>query len=178
MEWKKQLARYEERKDWNAALELMQKVVKMNPESLDCYLFMDYLLMNLLVEEDYESNRMDYYSGLLKKYFRESYKKFASIPEYLFYTAVTASMSEWFMGMSDKNEYYRMFQEAFVMEPDNILYLWGKYAYVPQNDILKASVYAKMILDSDSIKQSLKNKGGVGDYVIEMVKATIKYRML
>lgn len=62
--------------------------------------------MNLLVDEDYEFAKIDYYSGLLKRYFHESYVKFSQEPEYLFYTAITASMSEWFMGINDKTVYY------------------------------------------------------------------------
>lgn len=96
--------------------------------------------MNLLVEEDYEFAKIDYYSGLLKRYFHESYVKFSQEPEYLFYTAITASMSEWFMGINAKTGYY-----------------------------------AKIILDNDLIKLSLCDKGALGRYVVEMIKATIKY---
>ena len=139
-EWKEQLAKYEETKDWDAALKLMQKVIEDDSDNIDAYLLTDYLLMNLLVEEEYEFAKTDYYSGLLKRYFNESYVKFSQEPEYLFYTAITASMSEWFMGINDKTVYY-----------------------------------AKIILNNDLIKLSLCDKGALGRYVVEMIKATIKY---
>lgn len=50
--------------------------VNKNPESLAAYLSVCYLLMNLLVEEDYENSKHDYYAKLLKHYFDESYFKF------------------------------------------------------------------------------------------------------
>ena len=132
--------------------------------------------MNLLVEEDYEFAKTDYYSGLLKRYFNESYVKFSHEPEYLFYTAITASMSEWFMGINDEKVYYKMFQSALEIQHDNILYLWGYYAYLPMKKNSKAVYYAKIILNDDLIKQSLSDKGALGSYVIEMIKATIKYK--
>lgn len=176
IEWKEQLAKYEEAKDWNAALKLMQKVIESDPDNIDGYLLTNYLLMNLLVEEDYEFAKTDYYSGLLKRYFNESYVKFSKEPEYLFYTAITASMSEWFMGINDETVYYKMFQRALEIRYDNILYLWGYYAYLPLKNTSKAVYYAKIILNDDLIKQSLSDKGALGNYVIEMIKATIKYK--
>lgn len=176
-EWKEQLAKYEEVKDWDAALKLTQKVIEDDPDNIDVYLLTNYLLMNLLVEEDYEFAKTDYYSGLLKRYFNESYVKFSQEPEYLFYTAITASMSEWFMGINDKKVYYKMFQRALEIRHDNALYLWGNYAYLPLKNVSKAVYYAKIILNNDLIKLSLCDKGALGGYVVEMIKATIKYEL-
>ena len=84
MNWEEQLAKLEQRKDWKSAIVLMQETINQNSNSVDAYLIMNYLLMNLLVEEQYEPNDHNYYAGLLKKYFIESYAKFSDNPEYLF----------------------------------------------------------------------------------------------
>lgn len=63
----------------------MQETINQNSSSIDPYLSMNYLLMNLLVEEQYNPNDHDYYAGLLKQYFIESYAKFSNNPEYLLY---------------------------------------------------------------------------------------------
>lgn len=175
IEWKEQLAKYEETKNWDAAIEMMQEVIDSNPDNIDSYLLTNYLLMNLLVEEDHEFTKIEYYSGLLKKYFNESYVKFSQDPEYLFYTAITASMSEWFMGIYDAAVYEEMFQRAFEIQHDNILYLWGYYLYLHQKGISKAVYYAKIILDDDLVKQTLSDKGALGGYVYEMIEGTMKY---
>lgn len=51
----------------------MKNIIEQNPNDLDTYLEMNCLLMNLLVEEDYDKNKHEYYANLLKKYFIESY---------------------------------------------------------------------------------------------------------
>jgi hypothetical protein len=65
MSWKKQLAGFEHRKEWDEAIELMQHVIAENSYDLDACLSMNYLLMNLLVEEDYNRRKLDYCVGWL-----------------------------------------------------------------------------------------------------------------
>lgn len=77
MNWKAQLSKLEQGKNRKSAIALMQETINQNSNSMDAYLSMNYLLMNLLVEEQYDPNDHDYYAGLLKKYFIESYAKFS-----------------------------------------------------------------------------------------------------
>ena len=94
--WREQLKQYEYNKNWNAAIKLMQVVIDDNPNDIDGYLFMNYLLMDILVNEMYDNSKHDYYADLLKKYFLESYSRFSNNSEYLFYIGFIASMSEWY----------------------------------------------------------------------------------
>ncbi len=57
MEWKIQLCKLEKAKQWDKAITFMQKVITQKPDDIDAYLFMEYLLMNLLVEEDYDRSQ-------------------------------------------------------------------------------------------------------------------------
>ena len=171
MNWKEQLAKYEHGKDWKIAIELMQITINDNPCDLDAYLCVNYLLMNLLVEEDYESSEHNYYAGLLKKYFLESYSKFSDNSEYLFYTGITAHLSEWYFDI-DIAEAKAMIKEALCHEPENIIYKWGYYAYFDMSSggNKQQIAYAKAILRESSIKKMLKSKGALGEYILEIME--------
>lgn len=133
MNWKEQLKKYEYTKEWKSAIDLMWKTIDDNPQNLDAYLCVNYLLMNLLVEKDYESSERNYYAGLLKKYFLESYSKFSNNPEYLFYTGITAYLSEWYFDI-DIEEAKTMIKEASRLEPENVFYKWGYYTYLDMSN--------------------------------------------
>ncbi len=175
MSWKEKLRTLERQKEWDAAIELMIHTINHNPDDMDAYIYMNYLLMNLLVEEDHTSideNKFAYYETLTKHYFDESYAKFSNNAEYLFFTATTAVMSEWFFGI-DVPDYEAMFQKAMLLEPNNLLYQRIYYMdldkTIPGNK--KAAMeYAKKILDKDSpIQKTLKSKGAVGAYLLELM---------
>ena len=53
MNWKEHLLKLEQRKDWKSAIALMENIIDSNGTNVDAYLSINYLLMNLLVEENY-----------------------------------------------------------------------------------------------------------------------------
>ena len=53
MLWQEQLKKLEDAQQWDFAVDLMQEVIAKNPDDMDAYMSMNYLFMNLLVEEDY-----------------------------------------------------------------------------------------------------------------------------
>lgn len=176
MNWKVQLKRYEQQKDWDSAIKLMQKYIKDNNQDLDAYLCMNYLLMNLLVEEDYDVKKQDYYAELLKKYFLESFSKFSHNPDYLFYTGITAHLSEWYFDI-DIEAAKTMLKDAFFLEPRNIIYEWGYYYYVEVNDEsskLKVVNCSKEILNNNTLQESLTSKGALGEYILEIMQYSSK----
>ncbi len=172
MHWKQKLGTLEKQKKWDAAIELMIHVIDENSGSIDPYIYMNYLLMNLLVEEDYDNDKYSYYKLLIKKYFDESYAKFSDNAEYLFFTASTALMSEWHFDI-DVKDYDAMFKKALVLEPDNLLYQDYYYTMldktIPSNK--KAAVeYAKKILEpKSSIQIILNSKGAIGERLLGLM---------
>lgn len=168
--WKEHLRTLEKAKKWDEAIEFMKGVIQKNPDDMDAYIFMNFLLMNLLVEEDYDKRKEKEYETLLKWYFDESYAKFSYNAEYLFFTAITAVMSEWNFGI-DVKDYEEMFKKAHQLDPGNPLYLdfyylnlWPEDAHNP--DLLN---FARLILSENSpIKKQLKNMGALGEYLLEM----------
>lgn len=170
MSWKKELEQLEHDKNWKAAIDLVKEVIKETPDDLDGYLSINYLLMNLLVEEDYERSKHDFYAGLLKKYFDDSNSKFFNNPEYLFYTGVTAYMSEWYFDI-EIHEATKMLETAMSLSPENNLYKWGYYAFADmtnQQHKKQALKYAKEIIESGSYNL-LKSKGALGRYILELM---------
>lgn len=172
MNWKSELYALEKRKAWDDAINLLEDVSLDDPANVEASLAFNYLLMNLLVEENYDDSKHDCYVKLLKDSFECSYKQFSKNAEYLFFTGITACMSEWYFDISlqDAEE---MIKKAAHLEPDNILYSWGSYKFFKTSDkeskeaLLK---YAELVLMADSpIKKILDRKGSLGEYVWELM---------
>lgn len=172
MNWKEHLAELEHNKDWKSAITLMQETINQNSNSIDAYLSMNYLLMNLLVEEQYNLKDHDYYAGLLKKYFTESYAKFSDNPEYLFYIGQIACISEWYFDI-EIEEAQSMMKRASQLKPDNILYKWAHYSTLDMREARnkeKMILYAKEALSEQKIKEELKYKGALGNYLLSSLE--------
>lgn len=176
MTWQQELRTLENRESWDQAIELLKKAIAQNPADMNAYISMNYLLMNLLTDENEDEDEVSNFSSyetLAKKMFKDSYAKFSENAEYLFFTAVTASMAETCFGI-EQDEAHAMFAKAKKLEPKNILYQWGYCAYVDvdSKDSQKAaSEYAKTIAKSSSpIKAMLLAKGSLGEYVLEMME--------
>lgn len=167
MNWKEHLLKLEQRKDWKSAIALMENIIDSNGTNVDAYLSINYLLMNLLVEENYNPDEHDYYAELLKKYFTESYAKFSRSPEYLFYIGKIACMSEWYFDI-EIEEAQSMIKKALYIEPDNILYHWANYGDLDMRDSInneKMILFAKQALSNPTVKKELKSKGALGKYL-------------
>ena len=172
MDWKIILKKLERAKNWDVAIEFMEQVVKDNPEDVEVYIFIQYLLMNLLVEEFYDDSKHDYYALLTKKYFDEGYAKFYNNAEYLYYTAKTAVMSEWYFDI-EREDYEKMFEKALQFDPNNLLYQDCYYINLDTSIVENkqaVTAYAKKFTSKDSpIKQILVSKGAIGEYILEIM---------
>lgn len=172
MTWKEVLRQLEYKQDWDTAIEYMQHVIQENSNDMDVYIYMDYLLMNLLVEEDYNVSKHDYYASLAKHYFDESFAKYSEDAEYLFYTALTAVMSEWYWGI-EVEDYGRMFEKAIQLDPDNLIYRRDRIISLNHKDpanYKELKEYYELVLDANSdLNKTLKSKGAVGAYLLGML---------
>jgi tetratricopeptide (TPR) repeat protein len=170
MNWKQQLRVLEQAKEWDMAIEFMQDFIKGNPDNMEAYIFMNYLLMNLLVEEHYDRSKDVYYEPLAKKYFDESYRKFSNNPEYLFFTGITAHMSEWYFGI-EREAIDEMLDKAMLLDPNNPVYMFDHYwaLFKKNNKDPEAIAYAKMVISEHSpVKKILNEKGAIGEYWLEI----------
>ena len=168
MSWKYELENLEKNKMWDSAIELMEKVIEEEPYDVDAAISMNYLLMNLLVEEDHDEAKHDYYADLAQKYFLASYHRFYNNAEYLYYTGRTACMSEWFFGI-EMEDAIAMMQKAMQLEPNNIVYQWASDS-LEDKDQTAAISYAHIVLQDDSpIKKILKLKGALGNYLLNIM---------
>jgi hypothetical protein len=123
--------------------------------------------MNLLVEEQYDPNDHNYFAGLLKKYFIESYAKFSNNPDYLFYIGRIACISEWYFDI-EIEEAQKMMKKASELKPDNILYRWANFSDLDMRESSnkeKMILYAKQALSEPGVKKELKSKGALGKYI-------------
>lgn len=177
MAWQQELRTLENSESWDQAIELLQKTIAQNPSDMNAYMSMNYLLMNLLVDENEdedETSNFSSYEKMAKKYFKESYAKFSDNPEYLFFTGVTASMAESCFGI-DQDKAHAMFAKAAQLEPKSILYQWGYCAYVDvdskESQRQSAECVKAITTGRSPIKAMLLAKGSVGEYVLEMMEA-------
>ena len=176
MNWKKHLQDLEQSKSWDAAIGFMEKFIHENPDNMEAYLFLNYLLANMISEEQNwgiaDENRRNYVVDLLIKYIDESYEKFSNNPEYLFYTAKICGYVDWYLSwyLGDKNRDYKaMFEKAIELAPDNLFYkqvylqhIWGSTPMKKPCDI----DFAKRVLEKDpSIKKIFDEKGALGKAV-------------
>jgi hypothetical protein len=172
MYWKEKLKSLEKAKQWDYAIAFMQNIIKENPNDMDAYMCMNYLLMNLLGEEDYDDSKLDYYSKLTKWYFDESYTKFSENPEYLYITAKTAVMGPWFFGI-DQLDIEKMIEKSQQLDPENLVYKESYYWDLSEKNSTSKELinYCNIILSEDSVvEKQLKDKGAVGEYLLELKK--------
>ena len=170
MNWKKHLRELEKSRQWDKAIEFMQGVIKENPNDKDAYVFMNYLLMNLLGEEDYDDSKEATYMNLAKWYFDESYAKYSEDPEFLYLMGRTAVMGEWFFGIEQK-DYEMMIEKAHKLEPENPIYNEDYYYKLRRENPSHPELisYAKLLMRKNSpIEKQLESKGAVGEYLLEI----------
>lgn len=168
MIWQEKLKELEDNKQWNSAIEFMEETLKDTQGNRDVYIALIFLLMNLLVEEDYDESKHDIYAEKLKYYFAQSYPLFLYDPEYLFSIGITAVMSEWYLDLTQK-DWEHMLQESYRLAPDNILYQWAYYSSldldIPDNK-KKARAYAQLIIEKNpKLSEELHRRGAFGEYV-------------
>ena len=177
MEWKIQLHKLEKAKQWDKAITFMQEVIRQNPDDVDAYLFMEYLLMNLLVEEDYDRSQENCYERLALKYFEEGCAKFSDNAEFLYYTGRMAYMSEWYFDIEFEDA-DAMIEKAMRLDPDNPVYQWDYYCFLDKSiyeNRKKIKKYAQMVLAEDSpVKKILEDKGALGEYFLGMMRSWSK----
>lgn len=165
--WKLTLKQLEDQKQWDDAIDFMISIVAQE-QSIDAYLAMEYLLMNLLVEEQYDEIKHDYYASLIWQYFDESYALFKESPEYLYYMGWIASMSEWYLNI-DQSDAIKMITTAVAMNPNNSVYMWYDQLDkdIHSSDVIR---YAQCIIYNTShTKEILSQKGSLGEYILGMM---------
>lgn len=177
MNWKAQFADYEKffgvhaEIDWKPAVAFAQKVIDNNPEDIEAYIRVIYLLHNILVEEDYPETEHDHMANLLKQYFNKSYKKFSENAEYLFFIGKILHIAEWYFGLADNKLAVELQKKATEKEPGNLLYEWT-YRFSCPGDIEEGYLAHQLITHEKDKIRWLKSKGYPGEYILEHLEAS------
>lgn len=170
MNWKKNLKNFEYQKEWDNAVALMKNVIRQQPEE-DAYLLFNFMLMNVLVEEEHNERQAKEYAILLLQYFKESREIFNESHSWNFYSGMTSVMSEWYMDLS-LEEQKAMLQKAYWLKPENLLYQWEQIKDVTSDfgAYQEQKRLGKMILEDPVTQNELRSKGSLGDYINLMVE--------
>ncbi|MBI5914739.1 MAG: hypothetical protein HY842_05135 [Bacteroidetes bacterium] len=174
MDWKKKFTYFEDKKDWDSLMIFIQEIIKKYSENVEVSVRVIYMLHNLLVEEDCNEVKADYYTKLLLKHFNDAQVKFINDAEYLFFIGKILYISEWYFGINDDlkpiNERlaFRMQAKAFEIENNNPLFEW---AYLFTLHDVRATSLARQILYQEKFSMKwLKTKGFPGKYIIECLE--------
>lgn len=168
MDWKKYLETLENDKDWLAAIDLVQQVIENNPSDKEAYIRGIYLLLNILLEEDYPEDRHDMMASLLKKYFEESYTKFSNDAEYLFFIGYFIELADWYFGEDKLELAGEMTKKAYDLDSENLLYEWSwRFS---KRDPLAEKLSEKLFTLDKSRIDWLKSKGAPGHYLLNVIK--------
>jgi tetratricopeptide (TPR) repeat protein len=168
MNWKQELRNLEREKRWGKALHFVKRLIKKNQQDPEVYISAMYFLLNLLLEEDYESYGIthDELASLLSEYFNDSLSKFNNNAEYLFFVGYFSKLAEWYFGQKDHTLSHKMLNEATKIEPQNSLYNWG-YKFSTADD--EAIGLARSILSKKNIVDALISKGSFGEYILSAI---------
>jgi len=174
MLYKNQLNKIEINNDWKSAIILLENAIQFNDDSIEIYIRVLFVLLDVLVEERYTRQEHDILSSSLKKYFEVSYKKFFDNAEYLFFMGFLIPIAEWYFGVDNINKAYEMQKKAWEQEPRNTLYEWA-YRFSDPKDKIAASFLARQLLNQNAKKMdTLKSNGKVGQYIIGMLESSSK----
>lgn len=174
MNWKKELHEFEESEKWPEAIELLQKVINRELDNKDACIRMIYLLHNILVDEDYSKTGLvhDDLEALLSKYFHESYLRYSSDPEYLFFIGTIMHIAEWYFGQDDGSLALSLQKRAMELEPDNLLFRFG-YLFSAESDEVELNDLANEIVFAGKYQAWAESKGYPGRYVMGLVRTQI-----
>lgn len=177
MNWQTSLSNLELNKQWDIAIKFMQGVIQQNPNDMEAYTALIYLIANLLTEEDYDDSKLGYYMQIGAHYFNESYKRFSENPEYLFYAGRAIAIVTWLYDDLSPHVASEMMHKALTLDPQNLIYQWCYYPLLARENPCDESVivYAKEILNKNScIQKMLVSKGSIGKYILDIMATWAK----
>ena len=172
MTWKKELDALEAAKRWDAAVDFLDKTIPLYPNDAELYVRAIYLLLNVLLEEDYSAFGLahDDIAARLKKYFDISFERFQDNAEYVFFIGYFLSLAEWYFGQTDISLSHRMLKNAAELEPGNMLYEWA-YRFVT-GDGAGAKSLCNQITRNVALMSWLESKGLPGEYLSAIINSS------
>lgn len=176
MEWKKELKFLEDNKSWGDAVIFIERATERNPGDVEVYIRAIYLLLNLLLEEDYATHNLEHdrLAMMLKQDFDYSYGKFNGNAEYLFFIGYFMGLAEWYFGQNTLDFSHRMLKRAMEIQPENTLYEWA-YKFV-SGDESAGHISKKLVSDAEKMHW-LKSKGNPGEYMMFAVRSCYENNM-
>ena len=168
MDWQ-QLEILERNKAWPDAVGFVKDAIAANPQDAEGYVRAIYLLLNLVLEEDYAGCGLNHddLADMLKNYFDSSYERFSDNGEYLFFVGYFMGLAEWYFGQEDLDLSRQMLKRAVQIEPQNRLYEWA-LRFVTADEA--ANDLSRQLLSDERTMKWLESKGGPGAYMAWAIK--------
>jgi hypothetical protein len=169
MDWKQELEVAEESKAWPDAITIVRDAIAHNPEDAEVYVRAIYLLLNLLLEEDYTECGLEHddLARMVKEYFDSSFDKFSHHADYLFFIGYFMRLAEWYFGQDTLDLSTEMLERAVQIDSHNRVYLWA-LRFVKADEA--ANDLCREILSDEKTMAWLRSKGSPGLYIAWAVK--------
>lgn len=180
MIWQKQLKKYQDQEEWDKAIDLLQRVIKENPDEMHAYIYLLFMLVYRVYHEIPlpEQHKIKEYSALIKKYFKISYPKYSENAEYLYFLAETMFWAEWEFDY-ELEDVKLLLEKAQQLDPENLVYqdryYWRLFRDLEKNNFNdqtkkeELKKYIDEVLKKDSsIQQFLQQRGLIGEVLLGM----------
>jgi len=184
MHWKQQVQLLEQETSFDIAIFLLEKLIKNNPDDIDAYIFLLFRLREMWLEggvywcniskdplrdikKEYYDSKSENHMAAAHRHFAESYDRFSTNPEYLYYAAHILGHIAWYFGASDDLQ-TDLEQRALRMHYNTILQEMDHYKNLHYNEPNNVEVirYATNIINDPSIQKQLATKGAAGEYFL------------
>ena len=180
MNWKKQIEIFEERFnksliiDCKPAIELSKKILSDNPNNVEAYVRVIYLLHNIILEEDHQYITYEQMTALITEVFEQSKVQFSENSEYLFFLGKILYIAEWYFGINEslnsivESQAFKMQKKASELEPNDILYEWAWRLSLGEK--IAGHLASQILLYDKEHTDWLKSKGFPGEYILQSLE--------
>lgn len=145
-------------------------------QNLDNYLRILFLILDFLVEGQYNQEEHNLISIKFKNIFEDAKIKYSDCEDYLFYVGMMIFIAEWYFGLTNTDYAYNMLEEAHKSKPKNKLYNWGLYSITdqrPEVNTKKKNELSNQLLNDELSIKLIKNKGLLGKYILGTINSTL-----
>ncbi|WP_395057909.1 hypothetical protein [Flavobacterium sp.] len=165
-DWRLKLKGTEDNYDWFNSIQVYKAFSDNNlsiNDTIDINVRLMFIITYCLLEGNFSEKENEYGEKILKKIFKESYKKFSNNSDYLFCISVVTKLNEYAFDLNVK-EPEVFINKAIVLNPNINLYKYWLSRLEKQVDFDEEYLYSNFINDWR------EKKGLLGKYIVDSLR--------
>lgn len=171
--WESQIQQAERTFDLKLAINLLGEMVDQHRDRAELHLRVIFMLLDFLVDGIYSFKEGEIIAKKLRQYYNDSYKKYLNNPEYLAFTGMMITKSDWYFEKTF-DDGIRMIKKAVDLVPANVTYKALYFILQDQrpekNAELKTEILECFFSNELNVK-NLEKKGLIGRYVLGLFES-------